>query len=114
MRSLKPYVPDFSTAFQHFCIHPGGKAVIQEVRCLPAFAPLALYWRCQPSASTPGQSPALRTCKACFRPLTQSIVAISSIKDVRGLVLFLCMIHCGTGHTTLSSSLACVLQRLLY
>ena len=32
LRSLKPYVPDFSTAFQHFCIHPGGKAVIEEAR----------------------------------------------------------------------------------
>ena len=29
---MKPYVPDFNTAFQHFCIHPGGKAVIEEVR----------------------------------------------------------------------------------
>ena len=28
---IKPYVPDFSTAFQHFCIHPGGRAVIEEV-----------------------------------------------------------------------------------
>ena len=31
MRALKPYAPDFSTAFEHFCIHPGGKAVISEV-----------------------------------------------------------------------------------
>ena len=29
---IKPYTPDFTTAFQHFCIHPGGKAVIAEVR----------------------------------------------------------------------------------
>ncbi|MCO5606878.1 hypothetical protein L7F22_061069 [Adiantum nelumboides] len=26
-----PYVPDFKTAFQHFCIHAGGKAVIEEL-----------------------------------------------------------------------------------
>ena len=32
MRSLKPYSPDFTTAFEHFCIHPGGKAVIEAVR----------------------------------------------------------------------------------
>ena len=28
---MKPYVPDFTMAFEHFCIHPGGKAVIEEV-----------------------------------------------------------------------------------
>jgi 3-ketoacyl-CoA synthase len=27
----KPYVPDFKRAFAHFCIHAGGKAVIQEM-----------------------------------------------------------------------------------
>ena len=31
LRSLKPYTPDFKTAFEHFCIHPGGKTVIQGV-----------------------------------------------------------------------------------
>ena len=109
MRSLKPYVPDFSTAFQHFCIHPGGKAVIQEVRCLPGLAPLALLWLCQLSTSALGQSPVLRTCQACVRPLAQSVEAISSIMDMRGLVLLPCMIHCCTGHTDISSDLACML-----
>lgn len=25
---IKPYVPDFKKAFQHFCIHAGGRAII--------------------------------------------------------------------------------------
>ncbi|XP_008800778.2 3-ketoacyl-CoA synthase 6-like [Phoenix dactylifera] len=27
----RPYVPDFTKAFDHFCIHAGGKAVIEEM-----------------------------------------------------------------------------------
>ena len=50
--SLKPYVPDFTTAFEHFCIHPGGKAVIEEVskqlklrpeQALPMLVPFERY-----------------------------------------------------------------------
>ncbi|KAK9837322.1 hypothetical protein WJX81_006201 [Elliptochloris bilobata] len=49
---IKPRVPDFSTAFQHFCIHPGGKAVIEEVgkqlrltprQCLPMVVPFERF-----------------------------------------------------------------------
>lgn len=29
--SLKPYVPNFKLAFEHFCIHAGGRAVLDEV-----------------------------------------------------------------------------------
>ena len=49
---IKPYTPDFTTAFEHFCIHPGGKAVIEEVgkqlklspeQCLPMLVPFERY-----------------------------------------------------------------------
>ncbi|KAK9807432.1 hypothetical protein WJX73_006633 [Symbiochloris irregularis] len=28
-RRLKPYIPDFKSAFQHFCLHAGGRGVIE-------------------------------------------------------------------------------------
>ncbi|KAD4888399.1 hypothetical protein R6Q59_034569 [Mikania micrantha] len=31
-RKWKPYVPDFTKAFDHFCIHAGGRAVINEMQ----------------------------------------------------------------------------------
>jgi len=30
-RKIKPYIPNFMTAFDHFCIHPGGKGIIEEI-----------------------------------------------------------------------------------
>uniref|UniRef100_A0A452ZW00 3-ketoacyl-CoA synthase n=1 Tax=Aegilops tauschii subsp. strangulata TaxID=200361 RepID=A0A452ZW00_AEGTS len=29
---IRPYIPDFRTAFEHFCIHAGGRAVIDELQ----------------------------------------------------------------------------------
>ncbi|CAO2817825.1 unnamed protein product [Amaranthus hypochondriacus] len=28
---IKPYIPDFKLAFEHFCIHAGGRAVLEEL-----------------------------------------------------------------------------------
>ncbi|CAI5457518.1 unnamed protein product [Closterium sp. Yama58-4] len=30
--NIKEYVPDFRLAFEHFCIHPGGRALLDEVQ----------------------------------------------------------------------------------
>nr|GMD95184.1 3-ketoacyl-CoA synthase 20-like [Ipomoea batatas] len=30
-KSVKPYIPDFKLAFDHFCIHAGGKAVLDAI-----------------------------------------------------------------------------------
>ncbi|KAL2490456.1 3-ketoacyl-CoA synthase 4 [Abeliophyllum distichum] len=29
---MEPYVPDFRMTFKHFCIHAGGKAVIESIK----------------------------------------------------------------------------------
>lgn len=31
VKKMKPYIPDFKLAFEHFCIHAGGRAVLDEL-----------------------------------------------------------------------------------
>ena len=31
MKKVKSYIPDFKLAFKHFCIHAGGRAVLDEL-----------------------------------------------------------------------------------
>jgi 3-ketoacyl-CoA synthase len=41
--SLKPYVPDFSTAFEHVCVHTGGRGVLDTIEAaLPGMGPQSL------------------------------------------------------------------------
>ncbi|CAL1411236.1 unnamed protein product [Linum trigynum] len=30
-KAIKPYIPDFKMAFEHFCVHAGGRGVLDEV-----------------------------------------------------------------------------------
>ena len=30
-RRMKPYIPDFKLAFEHVCIHTGGRGVVEEI-----------------------------------------------------------------------------------
>ncbi|KAJ6839995.1 putative 3-ketoacyl-CoA synthase 1 [Iris pallida] len=32
LRKVRPYIPDFKRAFEHFCVHAGGRAVLEEVQ----------------------------------------------------------------------------------
>ncbi|XP_010483281.1 PREDICTED: 3-ketoacyl-CoA synthase 2-like isoform X2 [Camelina sativa] len=31
VKKIKPYIPDFKLAFEHFCIHAGGRALLDEI-----------------------------------------------------------------------------------
>jgi 3-ketoacyl-CoA synthase len=39
IRGVRPYVPDFSTAFEHVCIHTGGRGVIDAIEQQLALGP---------------------------------------------------------------------------
>ncbi|KAI3460327.1 hypothetical protein Pfo_016990 [Paulownia fortunei] len=40
LNNVKPYIPDFKLAFDHFCIHAGGRAVIDELETNLQLLPL--------------------------------------------------------------------------
>ncbi|XP_057536222.1 3-ketoacyl-CoA synthase 11-like [Amaranthus tricolor] len=45
---IKPYIPDFKLAFEHFCIHAGGRAVLDELEKNLELTP----WHMEPSRMT--------------------------------------------------------------
>ena len=47
-RKIKPYVPNFKRAFEHFIIHTGGRAVVEEIEKQLSLTP----YLTQPSRDT--------------------------------------------------------------
>ncbi|CAI9118333.1 OLC1v1019892C1 [Oldenlandia corymbosa var. corymbosa] len=45
---IKPYIPDFKLAFDHFCIHAGGRAVLDEIEKNLSLS----EWHMEPSRMT--------------------------------------------------------------
>ncbi|KAJ4847986.1 3-ketoacyl-CoA synthase 11 [Turnera subulata] len=45
---IKPYIPDFKLAFEHFCIHAGGRGVLDELEKNLKLTP----WHMEPSRMT--------------------------------------------------------------
>ncbi|XP_065863193.1 3-ketoacyl-CoA synthase 11-like [Euphorbia lathyris] len=45
---IKPYIPDFKLAFEHFCIHAGGRGVLDELEKHLELSP----WHMEPSRMT--------------------------------------------------------------
>ncbi|GAA0158281.1 hypothetical protein LIER_15356 [Lithospermum erythrorhizon] len=45
---IKPYVPDFKRAFEHFCIHAGGRGILDEMEVHLALT----EWHIEPSRMT--------------------------------------------------------------
>ncbi|KAJ4840348.1 3-ketoacyl-CoA synthase 11 [Turnera subulata] len=45
---IKPYIPDFKLAFEHFCIHAGGRGVLDELEKNLELTP----WHMEPSRMT--------------------------------------------------------------
>uniref|UniRef100_A0A0E0CHF5 3-ketoacyl-CoA synthase n=1 Tax=Oryza meridionalis TaxID=40149 RepID=A0A0E0CHF5_9ORYZ len=48
MKNVKPYIPDFKLAFEHFCVHAGGRAVLDEIEKNLSLG----EWQMEPSRMT--------------------------------------------------------------
>ncbi|XP_074575218.1 3-ketoacyl-CoA synthase 20-like isoform X1 [Curcuma longa] len=48
VRRVRPYLPDFKMAFEHFCIHAGGRAVLDTLESNLGLSP----WHMEPSRMT--------------------------------------------------------------
>ncbi|KAJ7294684.1 hypothetical protein O6H91_12G081500 [Diphasiastrum complanatum] len=48
MKTVKVYIPDFKLAFEHFCIHAGGRGVLDEIESNLMLTP----WHMEPSRMT--------------------------------------------------------------
>lgn len=49
LRKLKPYIPDFKLAFEHFCIHTGrwaGSNRLRHLQPLPVACSCSRAWAC--------------------------------------------------------------------
>jgi hypothetical protein len=47
-RRVRPYIPDFKLAFDHVCIHTGGRGVVEEIEKQLSMTPALM----QPSKDT--------------------------------------------------------------
>ena len=78
----KAYLPDFALAFEHFCIHTGGRGVLDELQKQLKLSPEAMapsraaLWRCNPMPS-----PAQQCTAGHIKQLGCSISAITFLSN---------------------------------
>jgi FAE1/Type III polyketide synthase-like protein len=70
---VKAYIPDFTLAFDHVCIHTGGRAVVEEIEkqlrlppALVAPSKATLFRYGNTSSSSIWCAPLLSVCSMCF------------------------------------------------
>ena len=99
-RGIKAYVPDFKRAFEHFIIHTGGRAVVDEIEkqlnltpylTQPSREALCRYGNVSSSSIwyVPCQSSCNTMCLPCAARCQpqQAILAASSMRDASSGVL---------------------------
>ncbi|KAK9093808.1 hypothetical protein Scep_025277 [Stephania cephalantha] len=72
---VKPYIPDFKTAFEHFCIHAGGRAVLDEVQKNLGLS----EWHMEPSLPQPRRRYRCADGFDAIRPLLPLLPVIRSL-----------------------------------